>query len=233
MPRLVQVTAIVSCYLFLTYQVRAFDESDELTGDVETFDELDKPASEIDTFKSAQQPEYEYFEEDLTSEPSATLSTSKRSSLLSKISLISALGVSRNFFDARLGLAFALNRYLSTVLEGFYKDRPDSEQEFFSYGPDVSFQGQIPNQTLFSPFVGISAGYEFWRKSSHEVVYDESESTTAGYFFGLDLALTKQFGIKLIRRFKRYLSEPPLANDQVTRTAQNQISSEISFTATF
>ena len=99
------------------------------------------------------------------------------------------------------------------------------------YGPEFDGILVYENKTVFSPFAGTGIGFESWTQQT-EFKEERDQDLFVSYFIGLDIRMSKNFGLQLSRRVKLFAGSGPLAYNGKYREKE-QIFTDISFRAFF
>ena len=147
-----------------------------------------------------------------------------------KIGVAGGVNAGFGFFEATLTVAYYLNKYISIDTSGFYYKKEDDLSFEESYGPEVNLVFRLVNPTLVTPFAGAGPGYSYWKRMSHDEIFDESGALTASVFGGMNIALTDFFGIQILRKQQRYLMDPPKSfKDKKTLESSQRLYTSIGF----
>jgi hypothetical protein len=144
------------------------------------------------------------------------------------------VGAGAGFFAAHGSLSYGFNRFTGLSMSYDYERVEQNERFGEEHGPDLLYVLRIPNPTMVTPVAGAGPGYLYWSRSHNEVVFDENQSPVMNYFAGLNIALSKNFGVAIHRRKTEFLRNRPIKyRDRVTKEDQARVDSNIGFYAAF
>lgn len=144
------------------------------------------------------------------------------------------VGVGSGYFAATLTISYGLNRFLAIDTSGFYRNEKGDNYSSVAYGPEVDLILRLPNPSIVTPFVGVGPGYELWKRTHDGVTFDETSSLTANGLIGINVGLTKNFGIQIAQKWTTYLNRPPLKwSDHSEREARTFSRTQIGFLIMF
>lgn len=99
-----------------------------------------------------------------------------------------------------------------------------------TYGPEVDLVLRGHNPTPVTPFAGAGPGYKKWHRRDDRVVFSDSKSLTAVGFVGIDIALTKHFGLSALRKRCLFLEDQPRKfSDHTLVESRDTIVNQIGF----
>lgn len=113
-------------------------------------------------------------------------------------------------FDGRLGGFFTFSDF-SAIGGGFAfsSQRFANDWEESRFTSEMNLRLFIPNMFLFTPFAQGASGYESWRVTRQ----DERQARNGAFFIagsiGLDVAMTRNFGLAVQRVATRYDKDTP------------------------
>jgi hypothetical protein len=137
-------------------------------------------------------------------------------------------------FSGSLTVGYLINRYVVVDTTGYYTriDRGDYSGE--QYGPEVSLILRLFNPTILTPFIGAGPGYTKWHFEDEGKPFSDGGSVTAIVFGGLNIKLTKNFGLQVKRKQTMYLADPPRTfDDHDKREPRSSVGTSIGFYAAF
>jgi len=125
------------------------------------------------------------------------------------IGISGGIGVGDGYYNINLTLAYYFNRWIGIDFSGFYQNDTGKNYQSVVYGPETDLIFRFPNRTIVTPFTGAGPGYEFWKRTKDDEVFDEASSLTANALLGLHLGLTKNFGLQVVQKWTSYLNPTP------------------------
>ena len=145
-----------------------------------------------------------------------------------------SLGAGANFFAASAMLVYNFNKYLALATVYDY-ERLESGNDFGEeYGPELLALLKIPNPTVVTPVAGAGPGYIQWNRAHKDVMFDDNQGPILTAYCGVNIALSKYFGVGIHRRRTEYLRDAPiLYADRKTEESQRRIDNSIGFYAAF
>lgn len=145
-----------------------------------------------------------------------------------------SLGAGANFFAASAMLIYNFNKYLA-VATRYDFERLESGNDFGEeYGPELLALLKIPNPTVVTPVAGAGPGYIRWNRAYKNEMFDDNQGPTLGAYCGVNIALSKYFGVGIHRRRTEYLRDAPiLYADRKTEESHRRIDNSIGFYAAF
>jgi len=224
----IQMIIILAAWpLIYPSQAFAFEESDPVTGQQRTIQRT-LPAEPIDPEASSP----EYFSEEESNGSVIKVFRRKDPIRYDQIRSYLNLGVSsQNNFAPKLTVAYPLYRYVHLRGSLFYWNRQNESLSASGYGPEFDGILVYENRTVFSPYTGLGFGFESWTQQT-EFKEERDQDLFATYFIGLDIRMSKNFGLQLSRRAKQFAGSGPLAYNGKHREKE-QIYTDISFRAFF
>jgi len=145
-----------------------------------------------------------------------------------------SLGAGANFFAASGTLTYNFNKYLA-VATAYDYERLETDSQFGEeYGPEILAILKLPNPTVVTPVAGAGPGYIFWNRAYKGEMFDDNQGPVASAFCGVNIALSRYFGVGIHRRRIEYLRDAPiLFADRTTEESQSRIDNSIGFYASF
>jgi hypothetical protein len=145
-----------------------------------------------------------------------------------------SLGAGANFFAASAMLIYNFNKYIALATHYDY-ERLESGKDFGEeYGPELLALIKIPNPTVVTPVAGAGPGYIHWNRAHQDVMFDDNQGPILSAYCGLNIALSKYFGVGIHRRRTEYLRDAPiLYADRKTEESHRRIDNSIGFYAAF
>ncbi len=157
-----------------------------------------------------------------------------RPSSNSQVGVSGGIGVGAGYYSLLLTVTYKLSRWFGIDFNGFYQNDTGDNYQTIEYGPEVDLVFRIPNPTIVTPFVGAGPGFIFWKRSQHDVPFDESSSLTANALVGAHLALTKNFGFQVIQKWTTYMNTPPKTWDDHSKSEPDNFSrTQVGFIISF
>lgn len=144
------------------------------------------------------------------------------------------VGAGAGFFAAHGSISYGFNRFsgLSTTYD--YERVEHNERFGEEHGPDFLMVLRLPNPTMVTPVAGAGPGYMYWSRSHNAEVFDENQSPVMNYFAGLNISLTRNFGVAIHRRKTEFLRDRPVKyTDRETKEDRAKVDSNIGFYAAF
>lgn len=120
------------------------------------------------------------------------------------------LGVAVNQIDinSRIGGFYDFNEFLSSGVDVNYR----AEKQDLFYRSVVAGEGygraQLPNYTMFTPQMQAGVGYESWRITEAGSAFERGGTWYLVAGLGLDISMTRNFGLLLQKVFTRYDRAP-------------------------
>lgn len=144
------------------------------------------------------------------------------------------LGAGAGFFAAHGAIHYGWNRFVGVTTSYDYERVDTAERYGEEHGPDVMLVFRLPNPTVVTPVVGAGPGYLYWTRKHNNVVFDESQSPVMNYFAGINIALSRNFGVSIHRRKLEYLKTRPLRyTDRERKEDWARVDNSIGFYAAF
>lgn len=173
-----------------------------------------KKTAESDATFLDEDPEEPYSEDVRTgSEESFSDDSANEETEYSSIGISPGIGIVEGYYIIDLLVMYYFNRWIGLDFSAFYKNSSRDNERDTVYGPEIDLVFRFPNRTIVTPFTGVGPGYEFWKRTKDDTVFDESSSLTANAFIGLSLGLTKNFGLQVVQKWTSYLNPPPRSWD--------------------
>lgn len=145
-----------------------------------------------------------------------------------------SIGASAGVFSAAGVLTYGLNPYMAWGLSYDYTRLEDSERFGEEHGPDLAFMLRGPNPTMVTPVVGAGPGYKYWSRSFQKTIFDENQSPIVKYFAGVNIALSRNFGVGIFRQKTEFLRNVPIRySDRKTKEDRARVDNSIGFYAAF
>jgi hypothetical protein len=145
-----------------------------------------------------------------------------------------SLGAGANFFAASGTLTYNFNKYLAVATTYDYERLESGDQYGEEYGPELLALLKIPNPTVVTPVAGAGPGYVYWNRAIKEEMFDDNQGPILSAFCGINIALSKYFGVGIHRRRTEYLVDAPiLYADRKTEENHRRIDNSIGFYAAF
>lgn len=137
-------------------------------------------------------------------------------------------------FAGVANVGYMLNPYVGTGLFGHYTHRSYDDIQAEQYGGHVDLVLKLPNPTPVTPYCGAGPGYEKWRRAEDELVFADGASVIAMAYGGIQVELTRHFGIQAQRQQKIFVQEPPKSfADHAQVEPERSISNHIGFVVMF
>ncbi len=179
-------------------------------------------------------------EEPTAISPRATRAPAARSSSSDSIALPSWMSVGKisapratrerfspeNAFYARVGITMnqkdlggrvggygSFNRWSGIGMDVLYRARHEDIYDYHNFASEIYFRGQAPNLTLFTPYVFAGPGYESWKLKKSNKINEKEGSFTVLYGAGLELAMSRYFGMAIQHQVTRYENAAPKFRD--------------------
>jgi hypothetical protein len=145
-----------------------------------------------------------------------------------------SLGAGANFFAASAMLIYNFNKYIALATHYDY-ERLEAGNDFGEeYGPELLALIKIPNPTVVTPVAGAGPGYIHWNRAHKDELFDDNQGPILSAYCGLNIALSKYFGVGIHRRRTEYLRDAPiLYADRKTEESHRRIDNSIGFYAAF
>lgn len=180
--------------------------------------------------------------------PAASSSSGRDSSLPSWMSLgkISAPRSTRerfspeNAFYARVGITMnqkdlggrvggygSFNRWSGIGMDLLYRARHEDIYDYNNFASEIYFRGQAPNLTLFTPYVFAGPGYESWKLKKLNKITEKTGSFTVLYGGGVELAMSRYFGMAIQHQVTRYEHAAPKFRDGKPLNSKDYIQERI------
>lgn len=141
-----------------------------------------------------------------------------------------ALGAGSGYVGGSLTVAYPFNCYVSLDTVVSYSSFDQDSSSGTQYGPEFDLVLRLPNPTMFTPFVGAGLGYEKWVRAYRKKNFDEAAAPFGTTFGGLNIGLTRHFGIQVLRRQKTWLGRAPKSfTDREREEAHASMDTSIGF----
>ncbi len=145
-----------------------------------------------------------------------------------------SLGAGANFFAASGTLVYNFNKYLAVATVYDYERLESGNQFGEEYGPELLALLKIPNPTVVTPVAGAGPGYTHWNRAYKDQMFDDNQGPTLSAYCGVNIALSKYFGVGIHRRRTEFLRDAPiLYADRKTEESHRRIDNSIGFYAAF
>ena len=145
-----------------------------------------------------------------------------------------SFSASKDVLGGQATVGYWINRYVGVEATYAYSQIDTNSDDGVQYGPDVAGVLKAPNPTIVTPFVGIGPGYVKWQRSHNDEVFDEGASVTGNVFGGINVNLTRHFGLQIVRRQTTYYNDPPkIFADRVTREEPTRLGTSVGFYMSF
>ena len=145
-----------------------------------------------------------------------------------------SLGAGANFFAASGRLTYNFNKYVAVATSYDYERLETSDQFGEEYGPELMMLLKLPNPTVVTPVAGGGPGYIHWNRAYKNDMFDDNQGPILSGFCGVNIALSKYFGVAIHRRRTEYLRDAPiLYADRKTEESHRRIDNSIGFYASF
>ncbi len=150
------------------------------------------------------------------------------------VSLSGGVGIGRDSVTLDLSLTKRLYRFFAINAQVFYQSRDGEyageEYQTLHYGPQFTAEIWLANPTMFTPIAGAGPGLEMWTRKYAGERYDEASSLIALYFWGVNMNLTKNFGLQVRQVTRTYTGEVPvLWTDRQSLEARDQQFTQVQF----
>jgi hypothetical protein len=126
-----------------------------------------------------------------------------------------ALGASSNTVGGAATVGYSFNRYVAVDTTGHYMRYESGKSLGVQWGPEVALILRYPTSFIVTPFVGAGPGYVKWQRRYDDELFDDGGSLTGTAFGGLDLRMTRHFGIRVMRRQTTYFTKVPKSFDDL------------------
>jgi hypothetical protein len=110
-----------------------------------------------------------------------------------------------------LDVKYYYTDYIAFAFNGYYRTRIDDNQALTrtDYGPEIAAELLLPNPSIFTPFIGAGPGFQRWTIRHHDETFDDASSLTLNAFGGVDMGLTRVFGLVVGTKTTYYVNDPP------------------------
>jgi hypothetical protein len=150
------------------------------------------------------------------------------------VSLSGAFGLGPSYVDGEVTVGIALNHYVWIETTYSYYRFDQGEMHGQQYGPEVDLVLRFPNKTMLTPYIGAGPGYVKWQRVYQSNAFDDGASPTAAAFGGVQVRLTRHFGLQLERRELQWLGDPPKSfDDRATPEARTSFVTTLDFRVMF
>ncbi len=167
---------------------------------------------------------------DMTSKKTAAPSPEKNGTF----GFSASLGAGANFFAASGSLTYNFNKYVAVATVYDYERLETSDQFGEEYGPELMALLKLPNPTVVTPVAGGGPGYIHWNRAYKDEMFDDNQGPILSGFCGVNIALSRYFGVGIHRRRTEYLRDAPiLYADRKTEESNRRIDNSIGFYAAF
>lgn len=120
-------------------------------------------------------------------------------------------GASADYVSGQATLGYYWVRFVG-VESTYYYYQLNSEHFFATQaGPEVDLMVRLYNPTMVTPLAGLGVGFTRWDRRYQREQFSEGSSLTGNVLFGVDLALSRHFGIQIIRKNTNYLGSLPVS----------------------
>ncbi|MBM4250921.1 MAG: hypothetical protein FJ146_03045 [Deltaproteobacteria bacterium] len=120
-------------------------------------------------------------------------------------------GASAEYVSGQATLGYYWVRFVG-VEATYYYYQLNSEQYFAAQvGPETDLMVRLYNSTMVTPLAGLGVGFTRWHRRYLGERFSEGGSLTANVLFGVDIALSRHFGIQIIRKNTNYLGSIPVS----------------------
>lgn len=121
------------------------------------------------------------------------------------------VGITMNQKDlgGRVGGYGSFNRWSGVGMDLLYRARHEDIYDYHNYASEIYFRGQAPNVTLFTPYVFAGPGFESWKLKKDNKITDKTGSFTVLYGAGMELAMSRYFGMAIQHQVTRYEKAAP------------------------
>jgi hypothetical protein len=137
-------------------------------------------------------------------------------------------------FSGSFTAGYLINRYVVIDTTAYYTRIDHQDESGEQYGPEVSLILRLANPTILTPFIGAGLGYSRWKFLEDKEQFDDGGSVMAIAFGGVNIKLTKNFGLQLKRKQTAYLADPPRTfADHDKRQERTAVATTIGFYAAF
>ncbi len=150
------------------------------------------------------------------------------------ISLSGTISSGGGYFGGQITVGYSLHKYvgINTTYTYLRYSKGDNYGEY--YGPEVDLVLRYPNKTIVTPFVGAGPGFFKWIREYKGKSFDEGSSSTLNQFGGINIALSRHFGLQVVRKQVTYLNDPPRQyGDPAVHEVRTSVSTNIGFYAAF
>lgn len=173
-------------------------------------------------------------ENEVTEAPKVRVKKSAEPVKASDFGFSASIGAGAGFFSGSGVFTYGFNPYMAWGLSYDYLRLEDSERFGEEHGPDLAFMLRGPNPTMVTPVAGAGPGYRYWNRSYQDTIFDENQSPTLKYFAGVNIALSRNFGVGIYRQKTEFLRNVPLRYaDRVTKEDRARVDNNIGFYAAF
>lgn len=125
------------------------------------------------------------------------------------------IGITMNQKDlgGRIGGYGSFNRWSGIGMDGLYSARHEGIYDYHNFASEIYFRGQAPNFTLFTPYVFAGPGFESWKLKKSNQITDKGGSFTVLYGAGIELSMSRYFGMAIQHQVTRYENPAPKFRD--------------------
>lgn len=158
------------------------------------------------------------------------------SSAASERKVGASLGIAAGagFFSANGSVAYHFNRFVGLNTSYGYERLDENERYGEEHGPELQLVLRLANPTVVTPVAGAGPGYLYWDRRYQNETFDENQSPTMCYFGGINIALSKNFGVAIHRRKTEFLRNRPIQfSDRSTKEDRARVDNNIGFYAAF
>lgn len=120
-------------------------------------------------------------------------------------------GASADYVSGQATLGYYWVRFVG-VEATYYYYQLNSERYFATQaGPEADLMVRLFNPTMVTPLAGLGVGFTRWHRRYLSERFSEGSSFTGNVLFGVDIALSRHFGIQIIRKNTNYLGSLPVS----------------------
>lgn len=125
------------------------------------------------------------------------------------------IGITMNQKDlgGRIGGYGSFNRWSGIGMDGLYRARHEGIHDYHNFASEIYFRAQAPNFTLFTPYVFAGPGFESWKLKKSNQIAEKAGSFTILYGGGLELSMSRYFGMAIQHQVTRYENAAPKFRD--------------------
>jgi hypothetical protein len=150
------------------------------------------------------------------------------------ITLSGGISAGGSYVGGHITVGYSLHKFVAVDTTYTYLRYSSNDNYGEYYGPEVDLILRYPNKTMVTPFIGAGPGYFKWLREYKGESFDEGDSFTLNQFGGINIALSRHFGLQIVRKQVTYLNDPPIQyGDRSSREARNTVSTNVGFYATF